>query len=193
MNLHHSNVDFIIGSFVETVSQSPHAKEHLQEVTAFVHMIYPRYLKSHRILKNALRNGKPIPACVSGFVSARSMQSKQRWGPLYWFVLYDMANEAAKMGCVVAADFERFFVGVLPRILPCPTCIFNMLTWLRKRRVSEWVRLTPFSMVFNLHNSVWKDTHQSYGSMPLKKGGVMFFSEDAAWATEIVEWLRKGA
>jgi hypothetical protein len=175
------NIDFIIGAFVETVRQSPHASARLQRVTAFLSIIYPRYLKSHRILKHAERCGRR-PVAILGFVTPGSMVSKQRWGPLYWFVLYDMANEAKKTGN--ADEFRRFFLTVLPSILPCPMCTVNMLNWLRRHDVSK---LTPVAMVFGLHDSVHRENKG--GPMPLKLRRVRFFSENRVWASAIADWL----
>jgi hypothetical protein len=182
------NIDFIIGAFVETVSQSTIARVRLEQVTAFLSIIYPRYLKCHRLLKRMINEKsewpfrKSLPLAMLGFVAPRSMVSKDRWGPLYWFVLYDMANEAKKMG--PTHEFAQFFLTVLPLILPCSMCTSNMLKWLNRKDV--W-NLEPVEMVFGLHDSV--HIENTGKSMPLKSEGVRFFSEDRVWASTIKDWL----
>jgi hypothetical protein len=174
---------FVLSAFVDTVIlQCKAFPIYLPHVTHLLARLYPGFAKRHRsIVYDASQDRIRLQL---GQDILGEMELMRRWGPLYWFVLYDMAQEA----CLLAMEpeFVRFFVNILPRILPCERCRVNMDKWLYTNRNA--IRHTsPVRLVFDLHMAVNKETDKP--DKPLEC--MRFFTDDPSWARMIVGWLRR--
>jgi hypothetical protein len=178
------DADLIVTAFVETVVshftgsvESIFGVNLIGQFASFLPRIYPNYLKVRQIPTSDKWEKRTRNA------SSGAIDSIAQWGPLYWFVLYDMANEATQAG--VGDDFRNFFVHILPHILPCQNCKVNILAWLKEEAGSVVRSGTPFSIVFNLHSSMRRETSKPR----LTPRSVRFFTEDPEWGSAIATWL----
>ena len=174
---------FILSAFVDTmILQCKTFLVHLPRVTHLLARLYPGFAKRHRGIVYHFKQDR-VRLCL-GRSLLGEMDRMRRWGPLYWFVLYDMSQEACRLR--MESEFLDFFVYVLPHILPCRRCRVHMNRWLDTHR-SVIPITSPLRLVSDLHTAVNEETDKP--NKPL--ACMRFFTDDPEWARMIVDWLHQ--